>query len=143
MKKPLMILLPLLAILMVVAIAASILILNYQPNSQSDPTTGVRTDLLSYVEERWQLSDAEYADGTLTVRKHFGITYEQACKLGGNIFADDLAPESYLSLVATLAADLDTQFETAPALVVLRYCSSDGKTIFSVDSNGEITLCWE
>ena len=142
MKKTLLILLPLLAVLLIIAIAACVLFLKLYPGG-SKPTESRDTDLLSYVQEHWQLSDTQFSDGTLTVRKSFDITYEQACKLGGNIFVDDLAPESYLSLVATLAADLDTQFDNPPSLVLLRYCSNDGQTIFSVNSNGEISTCWE
>ena len=143
MKKMLLILLPLLAVLLIVAVSVFILILNLQPHQGSEPTANNNTDLLSYVQERWQLSDPQYENGTLTVRKTFDITYEQACKLGGNIFVEDLAPESYLSLVATLDADLNAQFADAPTLVVLCYCSSDGQTVFSVNSKGEISTCWQ
>lgn len=143
MKKTLLILLPLLAILLIVAVAACVLFVKLYPSGDNATTTSRDADFLSYVQEHWQLTDVQYADGTLTVRKSFDITYGQACKLGGNIFTDDLAPESYLSLVATLAGDLETQFDNPPSLVLLRYCSSDGHTIFSVDSNGEISTCWE
>ena len=143
MKKTLLILLPIFAVLLIVAIAAFALFLNFASVSDSEPSTLEDTDFLSYVKEQWQLNDADYADGVLTVRKSFDITYEQACKLGANIFTDDLAPESYLSLVATLAGDLSSRFGNAPSLVVLRYCSSDGQTIFSVNSRGEISTCWQ
>ncbi len=141
MKKTLWILLPLLSVLLIIAITACVLFLTLAPSSGNDATTLPNTDIVSYVQEHWQIADAEYANGTLTIRKSFDITYEQACKLGGNIFTEDLAPESYLSLVATLAADLETQFE--PTLVLLCYCSSDGQTIFSVNSQGEISTCWQ
>ena len=143
MKKTLLILLPIFAVLLIVAIAAFALFLNFASVNDSEPSTSEDTDFLSYVREQWQLNDADYADGVLTVRKSFDITYEQACKLGANIFTDDLAPESYLSLVATLAGDLSSRFGNAPSLVVLRYCSSDGQTIFSVNSRGEISTCWQ
>ena len=143
MKKTLLILLPIFAVLLIVAIAAFALFLNFASVNDSEPSTLEDTDFLSYVREQWQLNDADYADGVLTVRKSFDITYEQACKLGANIFTDDLAPESYLSLVATLAGDLSSRFGNAPSLVVLRYCSSDGQTIFSVNSRGEISTCWQ
>ena len=143
MKKTLLILLPIFAVLLIVAIAAFAMFLNFASVNDSEPSTLEDTDFLSYVREQWQLNDADYADGVLTVRKSFDITYEQACKLGANIFTDDLAPESYLSLVATLAGDLSSRFGNAPSLVVLRYCSSDGQTIFSVNSKGEISTCWQ
>ena len=143
MKKTLLILLPIFAVLLIIAVTACAVLLNFAPVGDSEPTTLADADFLSYVHEQWQLSDTEYADGILTVRKSFDITYEQACKLGGNIFTDDLAPESYLSLVATLAGDLSSRFGNAPSLVVLRYCSSDGQTIFSVNSSGEISTCWQ
>ena len=143
MRKILWILLPLLAVLLIIAVSAVALILNLQPAQSSEPGENSNAELLSYVQKNWQLGDAEYAGGVLTVRKTFDLSYEQACKLGGNIFVDDLAPESYLSLVATLSADLSSQFSNAPALVVLRYCSNDGQTIFSVDSEGNISTCWE
>lgn len=143
MKKTLWILLPLLAVLLIIAVTACVLFVKLAPDGHGEGSTAQKEDILSYVQEQWQLTDNEYADGVLTVRKSFDITYEQACKLGGNIFTEDLSPESYLSLVATLAGDLETKFENAPKLVLLCYCSSDGQTIFSVSSRGEITTCWQ
>lgn len=143
MKKILWILLPLLTVLLIIAVTAIVLFVQLYPNGTQETSATQSTDILSYVQEHWQLDGGEYKDGILTIRKSFDITYEQACKLGGNIFTDDLAPESYLSLVATLAADLETNFEVPPKLVLLCYCSSDGQTIFSVNSRGEIATCWE
>lgn len=110
--------------------------------SQTEQIIDAPTNMEAFVLKNWDVTDTDY-DGTyLTLYRSYPLSYAQACKLGGNIFTGELAPESYLPFAATVAADLSSHFEKDIPIVVLSYLSEDGKVIFSADSEGKIFTCW-
>lgn len=119
-----------------------------EANEANDPTASATesfSDIESFVQEKWRTERAEYDEKSqsLTLYQSYDLTYEQACAIGGNIFTEDIAPESYFAQIATVAADVTTQFHCPNLLVTMAFVSSDGEVIFSVNSNGDIKTCWE
>lgn len=106
---------------------------------------GEETPLADYVREHWSMFEASYDEETqeLTLKKTAGMTYEKACAYGAEVFADELAPKTYLSELRSIALDVLARFDCPSLSVTLFYESSDGKTIFSVSSDGTIKTCWE
>lgn len=117
----------------------------YRDASEADntvQTTEAATDMEAFVLEKWDVESTDYDGSSLTLYRSYPLSYEQACKLGGNIFTGDLAPESYLPFAATVAADVSSRFGPPVPVVVLAYLSEDGEVIFSADSQGNIYTCW-
>lgn len=94
-----------------------------------------------YAARQWPDYAANYSGGVLTLTRATDMSYDEACALAGDIYKDELAPETYVSVVQTIAIDVAATCGVAPT-VVLRYSSTDGGTVFSVSSTGEIETCW-
>lgn len=95
----------------------------------------------AYAARTWPDYSADYSGGVLTLVRETDMTYAEACALGGDIYRDELAPETYVGVVQTIAMDVAATCGVAPT-VVLRYSATDGGTVFSVSSTGEIETCW-
>lgn len=98
-----------------------------------------------YVAEHLQNYDADYAADTqtLTLYRVSTLTYEEACSFGGSVYADELAPETYLDQVYSISMDMIAQCQTEELTVVLCYTATDGEPIFTVSSAGEVWMCWD
>lgn len=94
-----------------------------------------------YAARQWPDYDVRYTDGLLTLSRQTDMTYAEARTLAADIYRDELAPETYLTVVQTIAIDVAANCDAAPE-VLLRYCSTDGETVFSLSSSGEIQTCW-
>ena len=142
------ILLTLLALLSLMAVAVYFCIeffVLYRDASETNKpaqSTQVSTDMEAFVLEKWDVENTSFDGQYLTLYRSYPLSHAQACKLGGNIFTGDLAPESYLPFTATVAADISSRFGPPVPIVVLAYLSEDGELIFSVDSQGSIYTCW-
>lgn len=80
---------------------------------------------------------------TLTLTRASALSYEEACTIGGNIYVDELAPETYLNQVRSIDLDVTAQCNCGALTVVLCYTATDGTPIFTVSSEDEIWTCWE
>ena len=100
--------------------------------------------LEDYLIEHWQFQECLWdpSANTITAIRVLDISYEDGQKVGSTVFTGDLAPETYLSQAATIAADLNTRFATGDAILVISFRSSDRVELFSVDSVGNISTCW-
>ena len=142
MKKSVVLTLFILALTLILIIAGLCIYFFFIHSSTGEAET--EAPLLSveeYAARQWPDYAADYSGGVLTLTRETGMTYEEACALGGDIYRDELAPETYVSVVQTIAIDVAATCGVAPT-VVLRYSSSDGGTVFSVSSTGEIVTCW-
>ena len=88
-------------------------------------------------------SDYDAANQILTLSYETAMTYENACSYGGSVYTDELAPETYLDQVRSIAIDVIAHCGGSSVNVVLQYTSSDGKPVFTVCSDGTIWTCWE
>lgn len=138
------------AIVLVAFIALAIFMVVYIVSlaGSSDTTSQTETsfeDVEAYAEEHWPnyLCSYNKDDHTLTLSQDTTMSYENACSHGGSVYTDELAPETYLNQVRTIAIDLVTHCADSSVNVILEYVSTDGKPIFSVNSNGSIWTCWE
>ena len=98
-----------------------------------------------YVQEHWPMFDASYDEDTqaLTLWKTADIAYDKACAYGGSVYEGELAPESFLPEIRSIGLDVLANCDAPLLSVTLLYKSSDGKTIFSVGSDGTVWTCWE
>lgn len=98
-----------------------------------------------YVAKSWPnfISNYDTQEQLLTLSHETTMTYENARSYGGNVYAEELAPETYLEQVRSIAVDIIAHCGCSSLEVVLEYTSSDGQAIFSVSSNGDIWTCWE
>lgn len=118
-------------------------------SSQNQATTSASSveniDPVSYIKESWQFTDAQWdrSTNTITAIRTYDLTREDAEKIGSRVFTEDLAPDSYLTEALTIAADLSSRFSMGDVKVVISFRGNDSQELFSVDSLGEITTCWE
>ena len=104
---------------------------------------GEQRRIEDFVVDKWHFDRADIKDSVLTAVREMDLTLREAELVGATVFTGDLAPESYLSQAATLHADVIATFGLTELRTVIRYESSDGEEIFSVDSEGKILTCWE
>ncbi len=124
-------------------ILKSFVVLYGKSQGQSTDATTVNVERLeSFMITEWGFEGAELEGDTLTAIRSMSLSYEEACLVGGAVFTDDLSPESYLSQAATIQADVESTFGLKDLTLILSFRSTDGKEIFSVDSQGNITTCW-
>ncbi len=102
-------------------------------------------DIEQYVIDSWHFPDCihDSDSNTVTAIRTFDLTYEDAQKVGSQIFSGDLAPNTYLTQAITMETDLHSRFSTEALTVILSFRGSDGIELFRVDSNGNITTCWD
>jgi hypothetical protein len=108
-------------------------------------STAFSQEPVDYVMDNWHFEDAQWNEDThtLTAIKSFDLSYEEAQKIGGNIFTEDLSPESYLPQALTMAADLNSRLSITDVVVILDFRGRDDTTLFTVDSIGHIQTCWD
>ena len=116
-----------------------------QTPSTSHESVSTVSDPVEYLVDSWHFSDAlwDRATNTVTAIRVYDLSYENGKKIGGQVFTDDLAPDTYLSQAATIAADLSSRFSMEDITVVISFRSHDGGELFSVDSIGNISTCWD
>lgn len=109
---------------------------------ESLPTVG---DPVTYLKDSWQFQDSlwDRDSNTVTAIRTFDISYEDCQKVGAQVFTGDLAPDTYLTQALTIAADLNSRFSMDDVTVVISYRSNDDREIFSVDSVGNVSTCWD
>lgn len=102
-------------------------------------------DVQAYASENWPQFQASYdsVSQTLTLSKNTQMSYENACSYGSVVYANELAPETYLNDVATIAHDIRTNCGCDGLTVILSYCSTEGTPVFTVSSDGSISVCWQ
>lgn len=136
MKKRLLLLL---LILVLVLVVAAVVLLRLIPRTEKTQETSV--DVLSYAAEAYPEYTCTLDGGVLSLTKPLTLTYAQACDIGGSIYCDELAPETYLSSVQSIALDIAGHCGQTVTVRLVQE-SSDGKPVFTVASSGEITTCW-
>lgn len=137
MKKWIIPVLLLAVALLVGAVVLCVQLLPHKQTTQPDPA-----DVLSYAEAAYPEYVCDYMDDVLSLTKTLALTYEQACSIGGSIYCDELAPETYLDSVQSIALDIAGQCSCSVTVKLVQE-SSDDKPVFTVASDGEIFVCWE
>lgn len=133
---------PVIALLLLALIGGAIFLCVRFFSIAKDAAAPVQADVLAYAEETYPQYDCSYDGGVLTLRNTLTLTYEQACSIGGSIYTGELAPETYLSAVQAIALDISARCGQAVNVALVQE-SSDGQPVFTVGSNGQITVCWE
>lgn len=96
-----------------------------------------------YARQNYPEFSCAFDGACLTLSSKTQMTYETACSVGASIYCDELAPETYLPQVRAIRADLISACEPERLLVRLVYLSSEGETIWSIDTDGTIFTCWK
>lgn len=111
----------------------------------SSQTDASYEDVEAYAEKHWPnyICSFNADDRVLTLSQDTTMSYDNACSYGSSVYTDELAPETYLNQVRSIAIDVIAHCGDSSLNVVLEYVSNDGKPIFSVGSDGSIWTCWE
>lgn len=98
-----------------------------------------------YIRTHWPQYGYSYesASQVLTLSRQTEMDIETARSVGGKVYVDALAPETYLENVSAIAVDVISHCDCPELTVYLMYTSLDGECIFSVSSSGAIYTCWE
>lgn len=139
-------LIALIALLLVAFIAlGAFLLIRLLSSKDGDSEKLDAAEIEAYAAEHWPQYSASFdADAqTLRLSKETLLSYEEACLIGGKVYSDSTAPESYQDDVFSITADLLTQFDVSSLRVELSFLSTEGTPIFTVDSSGTIEICWE
>ena len=109
--------------------------------SAASPTSNVE----NYVSLHWSQYAYAYdeATQTLLLTKQTDMKLASAQKVGGQVYVDELAPETYLDDVSAIAVDVISHCDCPELTVILNYASVEGESIFTVSSSGTVTTCWE
>lgn len=107
--------------------------------------TELPVDAAAYASAHWPRYEVSYdpAAQVLSLTQKAEISYANACAFGGNVYTQELAPESFLTEVRAIAADVATNCKIPALTVSLSYLSTDGIPIFTVCSDGSVSSCWE
>ena len=119
---------------------------NSQGGTQPEiPLNSAESEAIQYLEDSWHFQDGEWnrKKDTVTAIRVFELTYEDAQKIGSEVFTGDLAPETYLPQALTIQTDLISRFNLEDITVVISFRGTDGKELFRVDSSGHVSTCWE
>lgn len=140
----------LIAIVLVLLLTLSVFLIVYIIKLAESTDTTAQTevsyeDIETYAANHWPDYVCDYDSDTqiLTLSHETTMSYDNACSYGGNVYTDELAPETYLNQVRSIAIDVISHCGNSSVNVILEYESSDGKPIFSVNSDGSIWTCWE
>ena len=146
MKKSLIALvLVILALLIGLGVFLVVQFIGLTDSAEPEPVEQDAEAITEYVKEHWPDFDASYdpSEKILTLSQPTKLSYEAACDYGGNIYCDELAPESYLPQARSIAIDIMGNCGCSGVNVVLSYESTEGKPVFTVNSNGTVWVCWE
>lgn len=134
-----------LVVLITVCVFVCIRFLSIYREAKEETTSGQTLSVEEYAAQKLPEFEREYdkTTNTLTLSRTASLSYADACSLGGKVYVDELAPETYLEQVRSIDLDITGQCRCGALTVVLRYLSTDGEPIFSVSSEGDIWTCWE
>lgn len=99
----------------------------------------------NYIRENWNEFDFVSFDAdsaALVIKSAADYTYEKAEKYGAAVF-DEAYFNDYVNYVQQVAIGISVDCDIDGCTVRLDQYSTDGQVIYSVDSNGQITTCWE
>lgn len=136
------------AIILVVLIAVCVFLgvkfLSLYRSAGDTESAAQKLSVQDYAAQKLPEFDCAYdeAAGALTLSRSVSLSYDDACAIGGKVYVDELAPETYLPQARSISLDVEAQCGRT-VTVVLCYRSTDGKPIFTVSSGGEIWTCWE
>lgn len=100
--------------------------------------------LEQYIKENWNEYEFESFDaqtGLLAIKGSVEYPYEKAEKYGAAVFDEDYL-NSYVNLVQQIAIGVSVDCDVDGCTVELHQYSTDGKIVYTVDSNGQISTCW-
>lgn len=116
-----------------------------ESTSATAETEAVYEEVEAYAAKSWPGYEQSYDEAAqiLTLSHPTTMSYENACSYGGNVYTDELAPETYLEQVRTIAVDVIAHCGCPSLNVVLQYTGTEGEPIFTVSSDGTVWTCWE
>lgn len=135
------------AVILLLALTGFLLtrFLNLYRNDAETESGADAQNVLSYARENWgsyhMVYDPELT--LLTLTKQTSTSYDSACRFGGEVYTDALAPESFLPEVRLIAADVAATCDVPGLEVLLQYTAESDEVIFSVHSDGTIFHCWD
>ena len=134
-----------LVVLLTVGVFLCIRFVSIYRETQETETTAEQYSVEEYAALKLPEFAREYdrKTNTLTLSRVSALSYEDACSFGGNIYVDELAPETYLDQARSIDLDITAQCRSGALTVVLCYLSTDREPIFTVSSEGDIWTCWE
>ncbi|MCQ2419350.1 MAG: hypothetical protein MJ085_06135 [Clostridia bacterium] len=100
--------------------------------------------LEQYISENWneyEFVSFDAQTGLLIIKGSVEYPYEKAEKYGAAVFDEDYM-NSYVNLVQQVAIGVSVDCDVDGCTVELQQYSTDGKIVYTVDSNGQITTCW-
>lgn len=137
------------AIILVVLLTAGVFLcirfVSIYRETQETESTAQSLSVEEYAAQKLPEFVREYdrKTNTLTLSRVSSLSYEDACSIGGKVYVDELAPETYLGQARSIDLDITAQCRSGALTVVLCYLSTDGEPIFTVSSEGDIWTCWE
>ena len=133
-----------LVVLIAVCVFFGVKFLSLYRSADDTESTAQKLSVQDYAAQKLPEFDCSYdeAAGALTLSRSASLSYDDACAIGGKVYVDELAPETYLSQVRSISLDVEVQCGS-PVNVVLCYRSTDGNPIFTVSSDGSVWSCWE
>ncbi|MGN1306333.1 MAG: hypothetical protein ACI4V3_01535 [Faecousia sp.] len=137
------------AIILVVLLTAGVFLcirfISIYRETQETESTAQSLSIEEYAAQKLPEFVREYdrKTNTLTLSRVSSLSYEDACSIGGKVYVDELAPETYLNQARSIDLDITAQCRSGALTVVLCYLSTDGEPIFTVSSEGNIWTCWE
>lgn len=134
-----------LVILLTVGVFLCIRFVSLYRETQETESTAQSLSVEEYAAQKLPEFAREYdrKTNTLTLSRVSSLSYEDACSIGGKVYVDELAPETYLNQARSIDLDITAQCRSGALTVVLCYLSTDGEPIFTVSSEGDIWTCWE
>lgn len=98
-----------------------------------------------YISENWSEFEFDSYDaktGLLVIKGSVDYPYEKAEKYGAAVFDEDYL-NSYVNLVQQVAIGVSVDCDVDGCTVELQQYSTDGKIVYTITSNGQITTCWD
>lgn len=134
-----------LVVLLTVGVFLCIHFVSLYREANETESTAKKLSVEEYAAQNLQEFTHEYdkKTNTVTLTRISSLSYDDACSIGGRVYVDELAPETYLEQVRSIDLDITAQCRSGALTVVLCYLSTDGQPIFTVSSEGDIWTCWE
>lgn len=141
-KKTVLILILSLVVLLI-ALSVFLLVRFVALAEKTDDASAPLPSVEAYARETYPEFSCRLDGDCLTLSKSTQMAYDTACSVGASVFCDELAPETYLAQLHAIRADLLSSCEVDALTVRLAYLSSEGETIWSIDTSGSVFTCWK
>ena len=93
-----------LVVLIAVCVFFGVKFLSLYRSADDTESTAQKLSVQDYAAQKLPEFDCSYdeAAGALTLSRSASLSYDDACAIGGKVYVDELAPETYLSQVRSI-----------------------------------------